>query len=331
MKKYLVLGILAFTFFALTACTGSGFIFGNLAEVATTTLTTTTQETTTTEDSTFAYTDYESLKQALYDQVYADLYAELYADIESALFNEDDSEYMGDLYEEIYASVANALEDSVASGEIDILLDTTQSKIYNVASLVQKSVVGITSYLDTEGQSLGSGVVYRYDENTDTYYLITNHHVVEDGDNYKIVFCDGSKVVGTLLGANEDVDIAVLSFRGTNLEYDIEVSPLGDSSQVEVGMIVLAAGNPEGYNFYGSLTMGILSGLDRSLSNSTALCLQHDAPINPGNSGGPLYNLDGEVIGINVSKLVATDIEGMGFSIPINTVKTIVNTIAPTN
>jgi len=330
MKKYLALIFLLVLVFSFTACLGSGMInIANLAEEASPTTTTTISETTT--GSSLTYDDYDSLKQALYEEIYASLYTDLYNGIESALFDPDDENYSGDLYTEIYNNVIADLEAEIADGEIDVLADTTQDKIYAVADLVDKSVVGITSYLDTTGQALGSGVVYRHDESTDTYYVITNHHVVEDGNNFKIVFCNESKVTGTLLGYDADVDIAVLSFSGSGLENEISLSPLGDSDALEKGTIVLAAGNPQGYDFYGSLTMGVLSGLDRDLGNGDVTYLQHDASINAGNSGGPLYNLDGYVIGINVSKMASEDIEGMGFAIPINTVKAVVETIVPTD
>ncbi len=270
--------------------------------------------------------NYEDLKAELYQLIYDDIYDSLYADL--SLSNIADDEL---LYAEIYASIRNRFAVLLAEDEIDLLVDTVQDQIYAIADLVEESVVGITSYLDLEGQSLGSGVVYKYVAASDTYYVITNHHVVETGNNFKIVFCDSTKVIGTLIGYDENVDIAVLSFSGTELERTIRVSPLGNSASEVPGSMVIAAGNPEGYDFYGSITMGVLSGVNRSVDSSIQRYLQHDASINSGNSGGPLYNLDGEIIGINVSKYASTDIEGMGFAIPIDSVKTVIAIIEAGN
>ncbi len=270
--------------------------------------------------------NYEDLKAELYQLLYDDLYDSLYEDLSLSNIAADEL-----LYEEIYASVRNRFELMLAEDEIGLLFDTVQDQIYAIADLVEESVVGISTYLDLEGQSLGSGVVYKYVSSSDTYYVITNHHVVESGNNFKIVFCDSSKVIGTLIGYDEDVDLAVLSFSGSELERTIRVSPLGNSASEVPGAMVIAAGNPEGYDFYGSISMGVLSGVNRSVDSSIQRYLQHDASINSGNSGGPLYNLDGEVIGINVSKYASTDIEGMGFAIPIDTVKTVIAIIEAGN
>ncbi|MBN2697112.1 MAG: trypsin-like peptidase domain-containing protein, partial [Bacilli bacterium] len=268
---------------------------------------------------------YEDLRDQLYDDIYADIYAELYADL--SLGNMVSQA----LYDEIYAAVETKFAELLSEAELDLLVDDTQTKIYEVADLVKNSVVGISSYLDLEGKSLGSGVVYKHDTINDIYYVITNHHVVETGNNFKAVFFDASNVVATLIGYDSDVDIAVLTFSGADIDYDIQVSPLGNSADEMPGTIVLAAGNPQGYDFYGSVTMGVLSGVDRKVDSTVQRYLQHDASINSGNSGGPLYNLDGEVIGINVSKFAATDIEGLGFAIPIDVVKTVVATIESEN
>jgi serine protease Do len=113
---------------------------------------------------------------------------------------------------------------------------------------------------------------------------------------------------------------------------DLTVASFGDSDAIEKGTVVLAAGNPSGYNFFGSVTMGIISGKNRYFDTNNdgvrdmfVSYLQHDAAINSGNSGGPLYNIHGTVIGINVSKFVGSEIEGMGFAIPIETVTAILD------
>ena len=321
MKKYLLsisLAVVALFFQACSSAPDSTSQVNKLAAEVTDT-------TTSTTENSLSYSDYEDLKNQLYEEIYAQVYASLYAEL-----NLDDIS-SSELNEEIYQAVSDRFDALLSDDQIQLMVDSTQGKIYAVSDLVEESVVGITSYLDAEGQSLGSGVVYKHDSLTNAYYVITNHHVVETGNNFKVVFCDGSSVTATLLGFDADVDIAVLTFDGSDLDRSIQVSPLGNSSALQPGTIVIAAGNPEGYDFYGSITMGVLSGVDRKLDDTQMRYLQHDASINSGNSGGPLYNLDGEVIGINVSKYASTDIEGMGFAIPIDIVKTVVAVIEDAN
>lgn len=291
----------------------------------TTIVDTTLPPTTTVSGITINYSDYQDLVDQLYQMVYEDIYEELY--------NELGLQDMIDeaLYEEIYADVEGRLAELISGGEFALYIDDLQQQIYDVAELTELSVVGVTNYLGEEAQSLGSGVIYKYESVSDRYFVITNEHVVEDGDNFRIVFVDGTYVIGDLLGYDSNVDIAVLTFSGADLDREVAVSPLGDSDTEPIGSFVIASGNPKGYDFYGSVTMGILSGKDRDLETPGVRYLQHDASINSGNSGGPLYNLDGEVIGINVSKYAATDIEGMGFAIPINLVKTVIADIEADN
>lgn len=284
--------------------------------------TTTVPETTipTSSSSVYQYENNEDLINQIYEDIYDDVYQELYAS-----YLED---IRADVYAEIYASIAAKFDTFLAQSSVSIPLDEMQEKIYSVSELASQSVVGVTAYVGEEGTSLGSAVIYDYDELSNTYYIITNEHVIDEGDNFKVVFKDRSNVSATLLGYDKDVDIAVLSFSGVNLNQNILVSPLGSSDSLTKGSIVLAAGNPRGYDFYGTFTMGIVAGIDRTTDWDLVVpYIQHDASINSGNSGGPLYNLEGEVIGINVAKFATDEIEGMGFAIPIDMVKDVVNSI----
>ncbi len=284
-----------------------------------------TATTTAAGGITIVFSDYQDLLDQLYAMVYQDIYDQLYAEFG---FDELIDEA---LYEEIYSQVETLFADLLDSGQLLLYVDDVQQMLYEVADLSQTSVVGVTSYLGSTAQSLGSGVIYKYDAEQDLYYVITNEHVIDDGDNFRIVFVDGSYVVGTLVGDDATVDIAVLTFSGATLDREVTVSVLGNSASLPIGSFVIAAGNPKGYDFYGSVTIGILSGKDRNLSTPGVTYLQHDASINSGNSGGPLYNLQGEVIGINVAKYATSDIEGMGFAIPIDRVKTVVAAIEAGN
>ncbi|MGD9909095.1 MAG: S1C family serine protease [Candidatus Izemoplasmatales bacterium] len=326
MKKVKLIALALILALTMIACQNVSAL-----ETTTTTIynTTTTIDSNTTiytgtdaEGNVYYYSDYQDLIDQIYQDVYDDIYQNIYDDI-SAMVTQD-------LYDEIYAAVENNLVNVFTEEEVAVYLQALQNEIYSVKDLVDTSVIGVSTYDGTVGVSLGTGVIYYYDQLNDVYYLITNEHVVDGGDNYRVVFADESYVVATLLGTDAEVDIAVLSFSGASLNQTLTTATLGDSSVVQPGTMVIAAGNPQGYSFYGSMTLGIVAGVNRVVDEtSSVLYIQHDASINAGNSGGPLFNLQGEVIGINVLKLASTDIEGMGFSIPINTVKEVILTIAP--
>jgi 2-alkenal reductase len=179
------------------------------------------------------------------------------------------------------------------------------------------------------GQALGSGFVF--DGNGD---IVTNNHVVEGSNDVEVDFASGFKAHGTVIGASPDADIAVVKVDAP--ADQIHPLAIGDSSKLQVGQTVVAIGNPFGLN--GTMTVGIVSALGRTQPStqspeggffSNADIIQTDAAINPGNSGGPLFNLNGEVVGVNQS--IQTDNvnqttgnavnSGVGFSISINLVK----------
>lgn len=206
--------------------------------------------------------------------------------------------------------------------------ETAESVAVAVAQKLKNSVVGIrttTSVISFFGGSQeatgeGSGVVYTSDG-----YIITNYHVIENavksGTPSKIeVFIgdtDGQSHEASVVGYNIASDLAVLKINATGLA-PVEI---GDSSSLKVGQYVVSIGNPGGLEFMGSVTFGIISGLDREISSSSGVKLiQTDAAINPGNSGGALLDTTGKLVGINSSKIVAEEYEGMGFAIPVNTV-----------
>ncbi|NDJ34126.1 MAG: trypsin-like serine protease, partial [Chloroflexi bacterium] len=172
----------------------------------------------------------------------------------------------------------------------------------------------------------GSGFVY-----SDEGYIVTNNHVVEDGSRYEVVFANGERAFAELVGADVDSDLAVLQVE--NLPEGVEPLPLADPAETAVGQFVVAIGNPFGEQ--GSMSLGIISGLGRSLASQRLLetgssyslpgVVQTDAPINPGNSGGPLLNLEGEVVGVNSAIATTTGTNsGVGFAIPVAAVRQIV-------
>lgn len=194
-----------------------------------------------------------------------------------------------------------------------------------VAEKARDSVVGIMTYKDGQLSGEGSGVVMGVDETGKYTYIITCAHVISGkGLTYGVGTLDGRKYEAKLVAYDTRTDIGVLMVEAT----DIKAAEFGDSSSLKVGETVYAIGNPGGSEYFGSMTNGIVSAIDRSVSGTyTMTCIQHNAAINPGNSGGALVNSAGQVIGINSSKIAATDYEGMGFAIPIATVKTIVDAL----
>ncbi|MDX1613380.1 MAG: trypsin-like peptidase domain-containing protein [Candidatus Promineifilaceae bacterium] len=157
-------------------------------------------------------------------------------------------------------------------------------------------------------------------------HIVTNNHVISGGTSFEVVFADGQRRVAEPIGQDVDSDLAVLRVDG--LPEGIAPLPLAEAGSQQVGQFVVAIGNPFGEQ--GSMSLGIISGLDRSLTSqrsfySLPAVIQTDAPINPGNSGGPLLNLDGEVIGVNSAIATTTGTNsGVGFAIPVAAVLRIV-------
>ena len=205
-----------------------------------------------------------------------------------------------------------------------------------VAKKVIPSVVGISTTTKVSYQSIfgtqngevsgvGTGIII--DEKG---YILTNAHVVEGGaaDTVNIKLADGREVKGTVLWSDSSIDLAIVKITADTLT----AATLGDSTEVKVGSFAVAIGNPLGISLESSVTQGVISGLNRSITVSNGQTgvtmdnlIQTDASINSGNSGGPLLNSEGNVIGINSAK--AQSAEGLGFAIPINTAKPIIDSI----
>ena len=177
----------------------------------------------------------------------------------------------------------------------------------------------------------GSGVVYRVDGKT--AYIITNAHVVSGATDVQVVFSNKESVNATIVGSDTYSDIAVLKLTA---DFDMTAIKCGDSSLLDQGETVLAIGSPLGIEYAGTVTQGIVSGIDRTVSvdlnddgqeDWDMNVIQTDAAINPGNSGGALVNMAGELVGITSMKLSNTSVEGMGFALPINDVITSVEQI----
>lgn len=201
-----------------------------------------------------------------------------------------------------------------------LTLNETNSISSGVES-VYDSVVVVEGFKQGQLASTGTGFIYK--ESNGTSYIMTNHHVISGVENVKIILSDKTTLDAEIKGSEAYSDIAVLAVKSSEVEH---IAVIGDSTKLKVGDTLFAVGSPEGADYAGTVTKGILSGKDRlvavALTNTTTSdyymkVLQTDAAINPGNSGGPLCNINGEVIGITNMKLVDSTVEGMGFAIPI--------------
>lgn len=206
----------------------------------------------------------------------------------------------------------------------------------NIADMLERnsrSMVGVRSFeekyeeeglLFYDGLSLGSGVIYKIDGTT--HYVITNNHVINDQPNQEIFFERKGNIFEveevTVVGSYEKSDIALITFEWDN-EEDFSSVYFADSSQIRRGETVVAVGTPLGIEYFGTATSGIISHpsrfIDDQEKNLTAFFIQHDAAISPGNSGGALFDVEGNLLGLNTLKIVSDAVEGMGFSIPSNT------------
>ncbi|MCI8336256.1 MAG: PDZ domain-containing protein [Peptococcaceae bacterium] len=219
-------------------------------------------------------------------------------------------------------------DDSLGNGiRLDGTLTGNSAVYQEIYKEVGPAVVGVTNYdyyqdfFQGEQQrenGTGSGVIFDA-----AGYIVTNYHVIEGARKVVVTLSDGSQEEATLIGGDKRSDLAVIKIERENLP----TAKLGTSETLQEGETVVAIGNPGGSDFARSITHGIISGLDRLVTTSEGLffrLIQTDAAINPGNSGGALINMKGEVIGINNIKIAKNGYEGMGFAIPVDTVKEVV-------
>lgn len=231
-------------------------------------------------------------------------------------------------------------KSSSSSSSSSAFKSEDSSKISDMVEDLSPAIVGITnlqaqsnsslfgssssnSSEDTESGS-GSGVIFKKENGK--AYIITNNHVVEGASSLKVSLYDGTEVTAKLVGSDSLTDLAVLQISD---DHVTKVANFGDSSDLRTGETVIAIGDPLGKDLSRTVTQGIVSGVDRTVSMTTSAgetsinVIQTDAAINPGNSGGPLLNTDGKIVGINSMKISEDDVEGIGFAIPSNDVKPI--------
>lgn len=243
--------------------------------------------------------------------------------------------------------------DSSNKGSLDVS-DITTSAMPSIVAITNKSVQEVQDYFSQFGfggqgqpqtqetESQGSGIIIG--KNDSELLMVTNNHVVEGADTLSVCFIDNKVYEANVKGTDAENDLAVIAVPLDSISDDtmsqIAVASIGDSDSLKVGEQVVAIGNALGYGQ--SVTTGIVSAVNRALSNnssdtqdsnsssddsSSATYIQTDAAINPGNSGGSLLNMNGEVIGINSAKLASTEVEGMGYAIPISRVSDIIDNL----
>lgn len=234
-------------------------------------------------------------------------------------------------------------EDSIANGTKAVqpasqdavytstFTKTDQATISDIVEEISPTIVGVVnlqqmkSQFNLQSQNIetgsGSGVIFKKDSQYG--YIITNNHVIEGANEIQVSLYNGDKVTAEIVGADALTDLAVLKIDKKHVN---EVASFGDSSKLRTGDEVIAIGNPLGLEFSRTVTQGIISATERSISVNTSAgqweitAVQTDAAINPGNSGGALINSSGEVIGINSLKISQEGVEGLGFAIPSNDV-----------
>lgn len=222
---------------------------------------------------------------------------------------------------------------------------TPVSTVTDVSSIAEKAMPSLVAINDTmtveqnnffgmpqtyQAQSRGSGIIVG--QNDTELLIATNNHVVSGATDMKVTFTDSTQVAAAVKGTDSATDLAIIAVKLSDIPSDtmskIKVSTLGDSDNVKVGEQVIAIGNALGYGQ--SLTVGYISALDREITDENGIqhtYIQTDAAINPGNSGGALLDLNGNVIGINAAKNASTEVEGMGFAIPISKAQEILNNL----
>ena len=217
--------------------------------------------------------------------------------------------------------------------------NVSDSSVTKAVATAQPAVVTVNNYAQTGFSSeaveagVGSGVIYK--KEGDSAYIVTNHHVVNGADKLTVTFNDGTTAEATLMGSDAMYDLAVLKVDADKVPAVISI---GKSSELKPGQTVIAIGNPLG-QFENSVTRGVVSSTSRFVPVDTdgngqadfnAEVIQTDAAINPGNSGGALINEEGQLVGINSMKIATPEVEGVGFSIPVDIALPIINQIEQT-
>lgn len=231
--------------------------------------------------------------------------------------------------------VDSAKTENVA---VDVSSDVTKAvekagdSVVGISNIQSQSFWGQSGNDGSQTQEAGSGSGVIYKREGDKVLIVTNNHVIEGADQLEVTLSDGSKVKANARGADQWTDLAVIEIDGSNVK-DSAIAKFGDSDKLKQGEPVIAIGNPLGLQFSGSVTQGIVSGVNRTIpvdinqdgvEDWNTEVIQTDAAINPGNSGGALVNISGQLVGINSMKIAQDAVEGIGLAIPINSAQPII-------
>ena len=233
-------------------------------------------------------------------------------------------------YERVARVQASNTSNVTASNDVSAIVDKAMPSVVAITSKMVYESQTWFGPMQREGVGSGSGIVVG--KNDDELLIVTNNHVVQGAEELKVTFIDQVAVDASIKGTDADSDLAVIAVPIKNISSDtlskIAIASLGNSDDLKVGQGVVAIGNALGYGQ--SVTVGYVSALDRSVQTEDGTSrdlLQTDAAINPGNSGGALLNMHGEVVGINSAKYSSTEVEGMGYAIPISKAQDIIDTL----
>lgn len=256
-------------------------------------------------------------------------------------------EYLSGKHNKTATEMESPFQVQAAETQPDVAVNTGGGTVIQVAqndvsAIVEQAMPSVVAINNTmlyqqqtwfgqsqtfEVPSSGSGIIVG--QNDDELLIVTNNHVVSDSKELSVTFIDNSQVSAAIKGTDSDIDLAIIAVQIKDIPAEtmsqIKVANMGDSDALKVGQGVIAIGNALGYGQ--SVTVGYISALDREIKaegKTTRNLLQTDAAINPGNSGGALLNMKGEVIGINAAKFSSTEVEGMGYAIPISKVQEII-------
>lgn len=251
---------------------------------------------------------------------------------------DDSSGTVSDQTQKVNSSAVLSQTSSAVTSDVSDIVDKVMPSIVSITNMsveeVQDFFGGVT---EQQNESAGTGIII---SQSDTELLIvTNNHVVEGSDTLTVTFNDETSVEANIKGTDAEYDVAVIAVPLESVPSEtknvISVATLGDSSALKVGEPAIAIGNALGYGQ--SVTTGVISALNRSVAETdsqtgqtvegSAKLIQTDAAINPGNSGGALVNVQGEVVGINSSKLIGETVEGVGYAIPISDVSDLIQTL----
>lgn len=233
--------------------------------------------------------------------------------------------------EETTKQVSNAQLTTSKSTVTSDVSEIVESTIPSIVSITNMSVQQVQSFfggvMEQQSESAGSGIIIS--QNDSELLIVTNNHVVEGSDTLTVTFCDEVSVEAQIKGTDSTRDLAVVAVPLESIESEtmdaIKIATMGDSDALKVGEPAIAIGNALGYGQ--SVTTGIVSATGRTMEGFEGEYIQTDAAINPGNSGGALLNANGEVIGINSAKISSSEVEGMGFAIPISDASDIIQNL----